>query len=109
MAVPAWIYIVFWIAISCTMVNIIDLFSVFVASLHLSRKSIVFPQILFNKAVLDQLKFPFPMFLVCWHMVLATVLTRIMSSTTKMLPAVAEVSDRNAHYGNIEYFDIPLI
>ncbi|KAJ1422745.1 triose-phosphate transporter family-domain-containing protein [Ochromonadaceae sp. CCMP2298] len=59
--VASWIYIVFWISISCTM-------------------------ILFNKAVLDQLKFPFPMFLVFWHMLLATILTQIMSRTTNMLP-----------------------
>jgi len=65
MSVSAYLYIGFWIAISCTM-------------------------ILFNKAVLDQLKFPFPMFLVFWHMVLATVLTQIMSRTTNMLPGVKE-------------------
>jgi len=46
--------------------------------------------ILFNKAVLDQLKFPFPMFLVFWHMTLATVLTQILSRTTNMLPGVKE-------------------
>lgn len=48
-------------------------------------------QILFNKAVLDQLKFPFPMFLTTWHMFLAMVLTQIMSKTTSMLPGVKEV------------------
>lgn len=52
----------------------------------------LFLQILFNKAVLDQLKFPFPMFLTTWHMVLATILTQIMSKTTSMLPGVKEVS-----------------
>jgi hypothetical protein len=41
--------------------------------------------------VLDQLKFPFPMFLVFWHMILATVLTQIMARTTNMLPGVREV------------------
>jgi len=46
--------------------------------------------ILFNKAVLDQLKFPFPMFLTTWHMVLATFLTQVMSRTTNMLPGVRE-------------------
>eukprot|EP01031_Cornospumella_fuschlensis_P042434 gene42434-51839_t len=46
--------------------------------------------ILFNKAVLDQLKFPYPMFLTTWHMVLATILTQIMSKTTNMLPGVKE-------------------
>lgn len=46
--------------------------------------------ILFNKFVLDQLQFPFPMFLCCWHMVLATVITRIMAATTNMLPGVRE-------------------
>mmetsp|Transcript_15501 Transcript_15501/g.14033 ORF Transcript_15501/g.14033 Transcript_15501/m.14033 type:complete len:320 (+) Transcript_15501:51-1010(+) len=65
MASAAWVYIVFWIAISCTM-------------------------ILFNKAVLDQMKFPYPMFLTTWHMVLATFLTQLMSKTTNMLPGVKE-------------------
>lgn len=65
MAWAAWVYIVFWISISCTM-------------------------ILFNKAVLDQFKFPFPMFLTTWHMTLATVLTQIMAKTTNMLPGVKE-------------------
>jgi drug/metabolite transporter (DMT)-like permease len=46
--------------------------------------------ILFNKAVLDQLKFPYPMFLTTWHMFLATILTQIMSKTTNMLPGVGE-------------------
>jgi hypothetical protein len=50
-----------------------------------------YAQILFNKAVLDQLKFPFPMFLVFWHMLVATILTQIMSRTTNMLPGVKEV------------------
>jgi drug/metabolite transporter (DMT)-like permease len=45
---------------------------------------------LFNKAVLDQMQFPFPMFLTTWHMVLATILTRIMARTTNLLPGVAD-------------------
>lgn len=46
--------------------------------------------IMFNKAMLDQYKFPFPMFLTTWHMAFATVLTQIMSRTTNMLPGVKE-------------------
>lgn len=65
MAVSSWVYIVFWISISCTM-------------------------ILFNKAVLDQLKFPFPMFLTTWHMFFAVVMTQILAKTTDMLPGVKE-------------------
>ena len=65
MAASAYVYIVFWISISCTM-------------------------ILFNKAVLDQMKFPFPMFLTTWHMVFATCCTQLMSRTTNMLPGVRE-------------------
>lgn len=61
----AWLYIVFWIMISCTM-------------------------ILFNKAVLDQMEFPYPMFLTTWHMFFSTVMTQIMSRTTNMLPGVRE-------------------
>jgi len=60
-----WIYIVFWISISCSM-------------------------ILFNKAVLSEMNFAFPMFLTTWHMTLATVLTQIMARTTDMLPSVSE-------------------
>ena len=48
-------------------------------------------QILFNKAVLDQMKFPYPMFLTTWHMFVATILTQIMARTTSMLPGVKEV------------------
>lgn len=48
-------------------------------------------QILFNKAVLDQMKFPYPMFLTTWHMIFATILTQIMSTATNMLPGVKEV------------------
>jgi Triose-phosphate Transporter family len=61
----AWLYIVFWISISCTM-------------------------ILFNKAVLDQMEFPFPMFLTTWHMFFSTVLTQIMARTSNWLPGVKE-------------------
>ena len=64
-SVPSWAYVVFWISISSVM-------------------------ILFNKFVLDQLRFPYPMFLCCWHMTLATVMTRILSKTTNMLPGVAK-------------------
>lgn len=46
--------------------------------------------ILFNKHVLANMDFPFPMFLTTWHMVLAVILTQIMSRTTNMLPGVAE-------------------
>ena len=57
----AWLYIVFWISVSCTM-------------------------ILFNKAVLDQMEFPYPMFLTTWHMFFATVMTQIMARTSNWLP-----------------------
>jgi hypothetical protein len=46
---------------------------------------------LFNKAVLDQLKFPYPMFLTTWHMFFATIMTQVLSRTTNMLPGVKEV------------------
>jgi drug/metabolite transporter (DMT)-like permease len=36
------------------------------------------------------MNFAFPMFLTCWHMTLATILTQIMSRTTSMLPAVQD-------------------
>lgn len=89
MAAPAWMYITFWISVSCVM-------------------------ILFNKFVLDRLKFPFPMFLCTWHMVLATVMTRVMSKTTNMLPGVAEKKvDTNAMHKKIfpvaSFFAVSLI
>jgi drug/metabolite transporter (DMT)-like permease len=46
--------------------------------------------ILFNKAVLDHMKFPYPMGMVMWHMIFATVLTQVMARTTNMLPGVKE-------------------
>ena len=77
MATQAWMFIVFWISISCTM-------------------------ILFNKAVLSSLDFPFPMFLTTWHMILASILTQIMSKTTSMLPGVQEKKvDANVMQGQI--------
>mmetsp|Transcript_25496 Transcript_25496/g.25743 ORF Transcript_25496/g.25743 Transcript_25496/m.25743 type:complete len:316 (+) Transcript_25496:123-1070(+) len=65
MALHPAVYIIFWIFISCSM-------------------------ILFNKAVLSTMDFPYPMFLTTWHMFLATVLTQIMARTTSMLPGVGE-------------------
>ena len=62
---PSWVFIAQWIIISCCM-------------------------ILFNKAMLDQFNFPYPMFLTTWHMAVATCLTQIMSRTTQMLPGVRE-------------------
>ena len=65
---------------------------------------------MFNKAVLDQLKFPYPMFLTTWHMTLATILTQLLSKTTKMLPGVTEVNNKNnitvieAANSNNDYF-----
>lgn len=41
--------------------------------------------------MLDNMDFPYPMFLTTWHMFLSMILTQIMSKTTKMLPGVAEV------------------
>lgn len=69
---------------------------------------------MFNKAVLDQMKFPFPMFLTTWHMSLATVLTQIMSRTTNMLPAVKEQKvDQDVFMKNIipvaSFFSVSLV
>lgn len=46
--------------------------------------------IMFNKAVMSTLDFPYPMFLTTYHMVLSTVMTRILAATTSWLPGVAE-------------------
>lgn len=53
--------------------------------------------ILFNKAVLSNMNFPFPMFLTTWHMALATFITQVMARTTSRLPGVHEKKvDANA-------------
>lgn len=46
--------------------------------------------IIFNKAVLSTLDFPYPMFLTTYHMVLSAAITRLMSVTTTWLPGVSE-------------------
>mmetsp|Transcript_13222 Transcript_13222/g.24391 ORF Transcript_13222/g.24391 Transcript_13222/m.24391 type:complete len:310 (+) Transcript_13222:123-1052(+) len=61
----SYVYVIFWICISCTM-------------------------IMFNKAVMSSLDFPFPMFLTTYHMALSTVMTQILASTSTWLPGVAE-------------------
>lgn len=55
-------------------------------------------QIMFNKAVMSSLDFPFPMFLTTYHMLLSTVMTRLMAATTSWLPGVSEVSPRQPVY-----------
>lgn len=63
-------YILFWVAASCTL-------------------------ILFNKAILSQYDFPYPMFLTFWHMLFGTICTQILARTTDMLPGVkAQKVDR---------------
>lgn len=51
-------------------------------------------QIMFNKAVMSSLDFPFPMFLTTYHMALSTVMTQILATTSTWLPGVAEVRCR---------------
>lgn len=101
----AWFYIIFWIACSCTMVNIFIsflflFFIYFLTYFHflylflsfiLFLSLILFEKIIFNKAVMSSFNFPFPMFLTLWHMSLATIMTQILSRTTSLLPSVAEV------------------
>ncbi|MCJ1275417.1 hypothetical protein MMC21_003220 [Puttea exsequens] len=41
--------------------------------------------ILFNKWILDTAKFHYPVTLTCWHLTFATIMTQIMSRTTKLL------------------------
>ncbi len=45
-------------------------------------------QIMFNKLLLTTWGFHFPFFLTIWHCVLATVLTKVLSRTTTLLPGV---------------------
>jgi hypothetical protein len=50
---------------------------------------------MFNKAVLSNyLNFPFPMFLTSWHMLVATLMTQLLSRTTNRLEGVAKVRHR---------------
>lgn len=44
--------------------------------------------ILYNKAILYDLKFPYPIFLTTWHLTFATIGTRIMLRTTHLLDGV---------------------
>lgn len=46
---------------------------------------------MFNKAILVDCDFPFPMFLTTMHMTFATVMTQVLSRTTDLLPGVKEV------------------
>ncbi|KAL6715265.1 hypothetical protein ACLMJK_007529 [Lecanora helva] len=41
--------------------------------------------ILFNKWILDTAKFHYPITLTCWHLTFATMMTQLMSRTTKLL------------------------
>jgi hypothetical protein len=50
-------------------------------------------QIMFNKAVMSSLDFPFPMFLTTYHMLLSTLMTQLLAATSTWLPGVAEVSE----------------
>ncbi|KAH6680472.1 triose-phosphate transporter [Halenospora varia] len=47
--------------------------------------------ILFNKYLLDNLKFHYPAILTCWHLLFATVMTQIMARTTTLLDGRKEV------------------
>jgi hypothetical protein len=82
------IYVVFWMATSCAMVRS----QANSSSETVTDIDLLFVQILFNKAVLSTMEFPFPMFITTWHMLFATVLTQVLSRTTDMLPGVKEVS-----------------
>jgi len=58
--------------------------------------------IMFNKAILVDCDFPFPMFLTTMHMTFATVMTQVLSRTTDLLPGVKEKKvDSEALYKKI--------
>ena len=52
---------------------------------------------MFNKAILVDCDFPFPMFLTTMHMTFATVMTQVLSRTTDLLPGVKEVQQSAIH------------
>jgi len=47
--------------------------------------------IIYNKVILSDLKFEYPIFLVTWHLTFATIGTRIMLRTTRLLDGVHNV------------------
>jgi len=47
--------------------------------------------ILFNKWILSEGGFPYPIILTSWHMLFATVVTQVMRRTTNLLPSLNEV------------------
>jgi hypothetical protein len=65
MALPEYFYIIVWIAMSCAM-------------------------ILLNKMILDRWSFSYPCFLTGFHMIFCTVMTQLLSRTTKLFPGVKE-------------------
>ncbi|KAJ3023481.1 hypothetical protein HKX48_002908 [Thoreauomyces humboldtii] len=67
------VYIIVWMTLSCSV-------------------------ILFNKQILDRGGFPFPIFLTTWHLVFATVATRVLRKTTRLLSGVDSVLLDNATY-----------
>jgi hypothetical protein len=57
---------------------------------------------MFNKAVLSTyLNFPFPMFLTSWHMLVATIMTQLLSKTTSKLEGVAKVRFAVSQYSSV--------
>ncbi|KAF1816314.1 DUF250 domain membrane protein [Eremomyces bilateralis CBS 781.70] len=65
-AVHAAVYIAAWIALSSTV-------------------------ILFNKQILDRLKFHYPIFLTTWHLGFATLMTQVLARTTNLLDSRKKV------------------
>jgi len=62
--------------------------------------------IFFNKFMLDWFQFPFPVFLCTWHMLLATVLTRIMAIT--MPDMVPGVKEKKVDFGTMKTKILPV-
>ncbi|KAJ1560962.1 hypothetical protein HK405_005381 [Cladochytrium tenue] len=47
--------------------------------------------ILYNKYILHSLDFPYPIFLTTWHLIFATVATRVLAKTTSLLDGLQRV------------------
>lgn len=62
-----------------------------IISIWISLSSTV---IIYNKYILDSdsLNFPFPIFLTTWHLVFATIGTRVLARTTRLLDGLHNVS-----------------
>ncbi|KAI8585436.1 hypothetical protein BDZ88DRAFT_455935 [Geranomyces variabilis] len=64
--------------------------------------------ILFNKYILFQGGFPFPIFLTTWHLIFATIATRVLHRTTNLLSGLDGVQLSRETYWKACIFSRPI-